>query len=118
MKIKHIMLFLISKSSIMKLVPMSEEYELNEGIKEIGTCILRKQEEGEEIKSFSIWIDTEGGSSFEFPGLKTLPLTEETINSILAVPLKELRIIRKPGTNYYALIKLGEEAIELLRFPD
>jgi hypothetical protein len=97
---------------------MSEEYEFNECLKEIGTCVLRKQEEGKETEGFNIWIETEDGSSFEFPSPKTLPLIEETINSIRAIPLKELRIVRKPGTNYYALIGLGDKTREFLKFPD
>ena len=118
MKIKHIVLFLINKSSIMKLVLMSEEYEFNEDLKEIGICTLRKQEEGKEIEGFDIWIDTEGGSCFELNGLEALPSVKETINSINAISLRELRMVKKPEADHYALIRLGEEAIELLRFPN
>ena len=100
----------------MKLVLMSEEYEFNEGLKEIGISTLRKQEEGKETESFNVWVDTEGGRCFELHNFKALLSVKETINSINAIPLKELRMVKKPEADYYALIRLGEEAIELLRF--
>lgn len=102
----------------MKLVPMSEEYEFNEDLKKIGICTLREQEEGKEIEGFDIWINTEGGSCFKLNGLEALPSVKETINSINTIPLRKLRMVKKPEADYYALIRLGEGAIELLRFPD